>query len=191
MQAVDMLLSAQDSLALKNLHGAALEGMASVLARKVEEFLRANPEMKPGPAEMLEMLAVALDDAVLVGTGEFAETSKDARAALLLLLSASNVTTRIFEAARPSAPDNRMLSTEEAAKALNVSRPYVIKLADSGKLGVVERTEGSHRRIPAAAVHAYREQRQTESREAMQELVAVSQEARLYDADHKNGSKKN
>jgi excisionase family DNA binding protein len=87
-----------------------------------------------------------------------------------------------FDAVRPAVPDSRMLSTEEVAKILNVSRPYVVKLADSGKLGAIEKTEGGQRRIPAAAVKTYRSERQAKSRKALEDLAATSEEGRLYDA---------
>jgi len=48
------------------------------------------------------------------------------------------------------------LSTVEAAKILNMSRPYVIMLCDAGKLGPIEVTDGGHRRIPREAVEHYR-----------------------------------
>jgi excisionase family DNA binding protein len=98
------------------------------------------------------------------------------------LLSASNISTQIFDAARPSLKEDRTLSTENGAQILNVSRPYVVKLADSGKLGAIEKTKGGQHRIPAAAVEAYRRERKAKSRKALEGLAATSEEARLYDA---------
>lgn len=168
--------------ALDNLHRSALDGMALVLAEKLGEFMDANPGVKPTPFQLHDMLKVALDDAVLAGRREHAVTARDARAALMLLLSASNISTQISGAARPSPREDRMLSTANVAQTLNVSCPYVVKLADSGKLGAVERTEGGQRRIPAAAVEAYRSERQAKSRKALKDLATMSEEARLYDA---------
>ena len=48
-----------------------------------------------------------------------------------------------------------LLTTAEAAKKLNVSRPYVSMLCDAGKLGSVRTTEGGHRRIRPSAIEAY------------------------------------
>jgi excisionase family DNA binding protein len=132
--------------------------------------------VKPDPLQLQEMLKVALDDAVLVGRGETATSSAEARAALLLLISLSNVSTRIFEAPRSSVVEDRWLSTEDVARILNASRPYVVKLADAGRLGDVQRTEGGQRRILATAVEIYRNERKTQSRKALEELSAISQE---------------
>lgn len=44
-----------------------------------------------------------------------------------------------------------LLSMAEAAKLLGMSRPYVTMLCDSGKLDLIETTEGGHRRIPRDA----------------------------------------
>ncbi|MGQ7935260.1 helix-turn-helix domain-containing protein [Paraburkholderia sp. D1E] len=171
-----------DPKALENLHQSALDGMARVLAEKLSEFIDANPGVKPNHFQLHDMLKVALDDAVLAGRREHAVAARDARAALMLLLSASNISTQIFDAARPSLKQDRMLSTENVAQILNVSRPYVVKLADSGKLGAIEKTEGGQRRIPTATVEAYRSDRQAKSRKALEDLAATSDEARLYDA---------
>lgn len=54
------------------------------------------------------------------------------------------------------------VSTVEAAKILNMSRPYVIMLCDAGKLGPVEVTQDGHRRIPRDAVERYRMQTLTQ-----------------------------
>jgi hypothetical protein len=63
----------------------------------------------------------------------------------MLLLSANNISTQIFDAARRFLKEDRTLSTENVAQILNVSRPYVVKLTDSGKLGVIEKTEDGQR----------------------------------------------
>ncbi|SFU25530.1 helix-turn-helix domain-containing protein [Paraburkholderia aspalathi] len=168
--------------AVEGLYQSALDGMARVLAEKLNEFTDANPGVKPDHFQLHDMLKVALDDAVFAGRREHAVSARGARAALLLLLSASNISTQIFDAARPSLTEDRMLSTENVAQILNVSRPYVVKLADSGKLGAIEKTEGGQRRIPAAAVEAYRSERQAKSRKALEDLAATSEEGRLYDA---------
>ncbi|AME23730.1 hypothetical protein AXG89_07585 [Burkholderia sp. PAMC 26561] len=73
-----------------------------------------------------------------------------------------------------------MLSTEGIAEILNVSCPYVVMLVDSGQLGVVARAEDGKRRIPVAAVEAYRTEQTTRSRNALDELAALSQGIGLY-----------
>jgi excisionase family DNA binding protein len=48
-----------------------------------------------------------------------------------------------------------LLTTAEVAAQLGMSRPYVSMLCDQGKLGVVTRSEGGHRRITKLAVDDY------------------------------------
>jgi excisionase family DNA binding protein len=171
-----------DPQALENLHRAALDGMARVLAGKLSEFMDANAGVKPDRFQLRDMLKIALDNAVLAGRRENAIAARDARAALMLLLSVSDISTQFFDTARPSLREGRMLSTEDVAQILNVSRPYVVKLADSGKLGTIEKTEGGQRRIPAAAAEAYRSERQAKSRKALEDLATTSEKGHLYDA---------
>lgn len=67
----------------------------------------------------------------------------------------------------------------QAAEFLNVSRGFVAKLMDEGKLPFHQ--VGSHRRIPGAAVAAYKAAQEVRSRAAMAELVRLSQEMGGYD----------
>ncbi|MFM0371291.1 helix-turn-helix domain-containing protein [Paraburkholderia aspalathi] len=88
-----------------------------------------------------------------------------------------------------TSPESRMLSIEEAAAILNVSRRFVVTLADAGKLGAVETTEDGQRRIPAAAIDTYRSEQKAGARDALAELAAMSQGAELYSSDVKKGRK--
>ena len=81
-----------------------------------------------------------------------------------------------------AAAHDRMLSTGEVATILNVSRPYVVRLADSGQLGAVKRKADGRRLIPAAAVEDYRREQNSNATIALNELAVISQEAGLYDA---------
>ena len=69
------------------------------------------------------------------------------------------------------------LSTQQAAEVLNVSRPFVIKLLDSGVLP--HRLVGTHRRV-LQDVLEHKETMQRQSREAMRELTELSQKMDLY-----------
>jgi excisionase family DNA binding protein len=71
------------------------------------------------------------------------------------------------------------LSTNEAADLLNVSRPYLIKLLDEGKIPFVK--VGSHRRIRFSDVLLYKQHRDEQRRRGMEELVRLSEELGLYD----------
>ncbi|OZI43664.1 hypothetical protein CEK29_11015 [Bordetella genomosp. 5] len=81
----------------------------------------------------------------------------DRRFSLKALTAPDDTSAVIFEL-RPLSdrplPGNRpsMLSTQQAADYLNVSRPYVIKLVDQGAFKGVQRTAANHRRIPLAEV---------------------------------------
>ena len=71
------------------------------------------------------------------------------------------------------------VTTIEAADILNVSRPYIIKLLEAGEMSY--RMVGRHRRIQLQDVLAYKKESDQRSNEAMNELVALSQELGLYD----------
>jgi excisionase family DNA binding protein len=71
-------------------------------------------------------------------------------------------------------PQGRVLTTQEAADLLHVSRPHLVKLCDEGKLPY-ERV-GSHRRLTIEDVLAYREARADQRRASLRELTRISQE---------------
>lgn len=71
------------------------------------------------------------------------------------------------------------LTTTEAASLLNVSRQYLVRLCDEGKLPF--RWEGTHRRLTLDAVLTYRDQRDKERDAKFANLVRRSAEAGEYD----------
>jgi excisionase family DNA binding protein len=70
------------------------------------------------------------------------------------------------------------LSTFEAADLLGVSRPFVKKLLEQGKIPF--HMVGTHHRVRLADVLKYQEQQYQDSLEAMAELTAQAQELGLY-----------
>lgn len=72
------------------------------------------------------------------------------------------------------APLSRMLTTQEAADLLNVSRPYLIKLIKEEALDC-EMT-GTHRRLRLGDVLAYKEQRSQKRRDALQEMQDIAED---------------
>jgi excisionase family DNA binding protein len=71
-------------------------------------------------------------------------------------------------------PHDKELTTNEAAEILNLSRPFLIKLLDRGEIPY--HRVGTHRRVRADEVLAYRELRAARRREKLRELTELSQQ---------------
>jgi len=74
-------------------------------------------------------------------------------------------------------PTHAVLTTQEAANLLNVSRPHLVKRLESGDIPFTK--TGTHRRIRYQDLMTYREQRMQESTNALDELTAQAQELRM------------
>jgi excisionase family DNA binding protein len=74
-------------------------------------------------------------------------------------------------------PSNSDLTTAEVADLLNVSRPYVVRLLEEGKLPF--HMVGTHRRVAFKDALEYKSNQRQKSLEAMQALMAESQELGL------------
>ena len=74
-------------------------------------------------------------------------------------------------------PVSQMLTTQQAADILNVSRPYLVGLIDKGALPA--RRVGNQRRLPLADVIAYKVDNQAKRRTALDEMSALHQEMGL------------
>ena len=77
----------------------------------------------------------------------------------------------------------KYLTTQQAAKILNVSRPYVIGLADDGTLKGVMRTGANHRRIPETEVLRMREVMHQQMRIGIQEIERLNGDLRQRELD--------
>ena len=69
------------------------------------------------------------------------------------------------------------LTTQMAADILNVSRPHLVSLIAAGEIEC--RKVGTHRRLLARDVVAYKQQRDDQSKEAMEALAKQAQELNL------------
>jgi excisionase family DNA binding protein len=71
-------------------------------------------------------------------------------------------------------PVHAQLTTQQAADILNVSRPFLVKLLETGELPY--QMVGTHRRLRAEDVFAYRRKQEQRSRRALAELSQLDQE---------------
>jgi len=71
-------------------------------------------------------------------------------------------------------PTHAELTTQEAANLLNVSRPHLVKLLESGEISFTK--TGTHRRVRYQELMSYKETRIKESMDALAELSAQAQE---------------
>ena len=74
-------------------------------------------------------------------------------------------------------PVHAELSTQQAAELLNVSRTHLVQLFDEGR--IKHRKVGTHRRVRAEDVLAYRRKSERARREALDEMTAIDQDLGL------------
>jgi excisionase family DNA binding protein len=149
-------------MAVRNAAGAARPGDSDVeialrAARRIGEYLTAHPGAEPVRIQG----ELAGDDALVVPR----------QAAVMLaqilgfLANGQGVTV---------APSNAMLTTQQAADFLNVSRPYLIKLLEEQKIPC--EMVGTHRRIAFGDLLNYQRRDDQVRQRAADELTALGQE---------------
>jgi excisionase family DNA binding protein len=79
-------------------------------------------------------------------------------------------------------PDDTLLTTQQAAEILNISRPYLYRLLDADEIPFVR--VGTHRKLRLADVEALRERRRNQSRKALNAIAALNQEGDDYGDDY-------
>lgn len=70
-------------------------------------------------------------------------------------------------------PYDHELTTHQAARFLNVSRPFLVKLLDEGR--IPHRKVGTHRRVRLEDLLTYREETSSSAEKAKEELAKISQ----------------
>ncbi len=131
-----------------------LRGACEKSAQTLISLVRRDTPGKPSPealADLVESLTLVIER-----TAE-------------LLIAGKHV--RIIE-------DHGALTTQAAADLLNVSRPHLIKLLETGQIPQLPKV-GSHRRVARSAVLKFKRARDAERESALKELAALSQRHRL------------
>ncbi len=77
-------------------------------------------------------------------------------------------------------PLNALLTTQEAADLLGISRPTLVRLLADGEISYEQR--GRHRRILLADLLAYEQKMRRERRESLDRMAQEGQAAGLYEA---------
>jgi excisionase family DNA binding protein len=136
-------------------------GAAGRAARRINDYLVSHP-----------------DDDLLEALGEVGDTD-----ALMIPRPTAILFAQILGALAEGRgvqiiPKDMELTTQQAADLLNVSRPYLITLLESGQISF--RKVGRHRRVTFEAIMEYRRRDDAERREAADNLAALSEELGLY-----------
>lgn len=76
-------------------------------------------------------------------------------------------------------PEDYLMTTQQAAEFLNVSRPYLVKLLDQNEIPCVK--VGSHRRIHAQDVLEYKRKRDAERFKGLAELAVFHESEGFYE----------
>ena len=80
-------------------------------------------------------------------------------------------------------PVGREVTTQQAADLLNVSRQYVVRLLDEGRIPF--RKTGKHRRLRIENVLSFKEERDKNRRAGLRELSQMTQDFGGYDSEVK------
>jgi excisionase family DNA binding protein len=134
--------------------------IAGRTARRIRDYLSSHPDEDP-----LEIHVEGDDNEVLV-------VPRAGAAMLAQVMS-------IIEGGQGVAlvPSDAQLTTQQAADMLNVSRPYLIGLLESRKIGYSK--VGRHRRIPFVALMEYKRHADQHARAAADEISDLGQELGL------------
>jgi excisionase family DNA binding protein len=130
-------------------------------ARRISDYLASHPDDDP-----MEVLAEVGDDDALV-----LPRPTVIMFAQILDVLGHGLGVQII-------PKEAELTTQQAADMLNVSRPYLIKLLESGEIPF--RRVGRHRRVTFEDLVEYKRRDDLKRRAAADELTDLSEELGLY-----------
>lgn len=104
-----------------------------------------------------------------------------------LPLEAFRVLVSVAEAMREGkaitiAPIDQVLTTQEAADFLGISRPTLVKLLEEGEIPFDQPGAGRHRRVRLQDLMVYQERRRSMRRAALDELTHEAAESGLYES---------
>jgi excisionase family DNA binding protein len=130
--------------------------VAGRAARRISDYLSSHPD-----EDLIEALGEVGSDALVIPRPTVVMLAQ------VLDLLANGQGVQII-------PKDAELTTQQAADVLNVSRPYVIGLLESGQIPF--RKVGRHRRITFEALMEYKRKDDLQRRAAADDLADLSQE---------------
>jgi excisionase family DNA binding protein len=147
--------------------------MATAVAERKPVFAPLSEE--PAIRELDLLLAQSgPEQPLLLGLGaqprQVPETVREILARVVRELAQGNAVTIV--------PVHAELTTFQAAELLNVSRPYLVRLLDQGKIKYHK--VGTHRRILAADLLMFKEGYRAKQHAALDEMAREAQEMGLY-----------
>ena len=80
-------------------------------------------------------------------------------------------------------PVHKMLTTQEAAQFLGLSRPTVVKLLENGRIPFEKTSSGRHRRIRLVDVMNYQTRQRAERRTALEDMANDANASGLYEIE--------
>lgn len=78
------------------------------------------------------------------------------------------------------APHDTLLTTQEAADLLGISRPTLVRLLNKGE--IPHQMRGRHRRVTLADLVAYQQRTRHERKQVLDEMTRSAEEAGMYEA---------
>lgn len=144
--------------------------------------MKAGPDHRIEPSEVSPEILRQLEGVVqdcqrpaLVGqNGEHIELPEALSDLLAFVVDAMKRRQAVFVM-----PEDKALTTQAAARFLGMSRPYLLRLLDAGKIPF--HRVGTHRRIVLHDLRAYQAQRDTDRRSRLDALTEAVDKAGVYD----------